>query len=131
MKIHAPSVSTSDGSFSNIKASINAGFSHVKGGFDMNAGGGTSSSAGLDINTLLNQSNLNFWGGMTELHTKETIKDEDLMLKWKMSCRANPVMLDTEMSLEPISTIIARVDPRKDQSSYKVIFTVFCCLFVQ
>ena len=121
MKICRPSFSSSDGTFSDIRASINAGFSHVKGGFDTNLGAGASSGAGTDMHTLLNQSNLNFWGGKSDLHNKETLKKEDLMSKWKLSCRTEPVMLDTEMSLEPISTVIALVDKQKDTSSYKVL----------
>ena len=86
----------------------------------MNLGAGISSGAGTDMHTLLNQSNLNFWGGEKDLHNKETIKKDDALSKWKLSCRTQPVMLDTEMSLEPISTIIAHVDDQKDASSYKV-----------
>ncbi|CAB4045041.1 Hypothetical predicted protein, partial [Paramuricea clavata] len=86
----------------------------------------TATFEGLDIwktdaNTLLNRCDILWEGGDTFLHEKETIADKEKMQKWKASLLVQPTMLTSEMELEPISTAVRCVDPKKDQATYDAL----------
>ena len=55
------------------------------------------------------------------LHSKDTIADKEKMQNWKASLLANPTMLTSEMSLEPISTAVACVSKEKDAATYQAL----------
>ena len=108
-------------SFREVKACWSASFS---GGL-FNAGGEDSGSDSLNMEakskTMLSQSTVHWCGGSRDLHMKDTITDPDKMSKWKLSLGENPTMLSTEMCLEPISTAIWCLDPKKDTASYDAL----------
>ena len=108
-------------SFDEVKACLSASFS----GSLFNAGGEDSGSDSLNMEakskTMLSQSTVHWCGGSRDLHMKDTITDPDKMSKWKLSLGENPTMLSTEMCLEPISTAIWCLDPKKDTASYDAL----------
>ena len=108
-------------SFQEVKACLSASFSG--GLFD--AGPEVSGSHSHDLQTkyktMLSQSSFQWNGGNQELHTKNTITNQDKMSKWKLSLGEKPTMLTTEMCLEPISTVISCLDPKKDKASYDAL----------
>ena len=71
--------------------------------------------------TVLSRMDSKFKGGSHDLHVKDTITNQDKMLKWKLSLAVNPTMLTTEMSLEPISTVISCLNPLKEAASYDAL----------
>ena len=107
--------------FEEVKMCLSASFS---GGL-FSAGGEVSGSDSFNIKTksktILSKSYVNWNGGSHDLHVKDTITDPDKMFKWKLSLGVNPTMLTTEMFLEPISTIIACLDPKKDMATYDAL----------
>ena len=70
---------------------------------------------------MLSQSTNHWYGGCRDLHTRDTITNQDKMSKWRLSLGENPTMLTTEMCLEPISTVISCLDPKKDKASYDAL----------
>ena len=108
-------------SFQEVKACLSASFSG--GLFD--AGAEVSGSHSHDMQTkyktMLSQSSFQWNGGSQELHTKDTITNQDKMSKWKLSLGEKPTMLTTEMCLEPISTPISCINPKKDKASYNAL----------
>ena len=71
--------------------------------------------------TMLSQSSVHWCGGSCDLHMNDTITSQDKMSKWKLSLGENPTMLTSEMYLEPISTVISCLDPKKDTASYDAL----------
>ena len=106
-------------SFEEINACLSASFS---GGF-FNAVGEDWGSDSLNIKTkaILSRSTFHWCGGSRDLHMRDTISNRDKMSKWKLSLGKNPAMLKTEMYLEPISTAISCLDPKKDTASYDAL----------
>ena len=108
-------------SFEDVKTCLSASFS---GGF-FSAGGEISESDSCSMEarskTMLSQSTVHWCGGSRDLHVKDTITNQDKMSKWKLSLCVNPTMLTTEMCLEPISTVISCLDPKKDTASYDAL----------
>ena len=107
-------------SFEEVKACLSASFS---GGL-FNADGVLRPDS-LDMEakskTMLSKSTVRWCGGSHDLHVKDTITNQDKMSKWKLSLGVNPTMLTSEMCLEPISTVISCVDPKKDTASYDAL----------
>ena len=107
-------------SFEEVKACLSASFS---GGL-FNADGVLRPDS-LDMEakskTMLSKSTVRWYGGNRHLHLKDTITNQDKMLKWKSSLGVKPTMLTSEMCLEPISTVISCVDPKKDTASYDAL----------
>ena len=75
----------------------------------------------VNSETLLNHSKMTWSGGDPNLHCNDTVTNREKMLKWRTTLLVKPAMLTTEMYLEPISTVIACVDPKKDQASYNAL----------
>ena len=106
-------------------------FEEVKGCLSASFTGGLFSADGVlrpdslnieaKAKTMLSKSTVHWCGGSRDLHVKDTITNQDKMLKWKLSLGVNPTMLTSEMCLEPISTIISCVDPKKDAVSYDAL----------
>ena len=117
MKISSSVLKTKGATMSDVKFAMEASYN----GFGGSGGYDNHRDGQLDSSQLLDQSTVKFWGGAKELHNIETIKKEDMRRKWKLSCTAAPVMLDTELSLEPMSTIISKVDANRKESSYKAL----------
>ena len=107
--------------FEEVKACLSASFS---GGL-FSAGGEISGSDSYNMEakskTILSQSTVHWYGGSRDLHANDTITHPDKMSKWKLSLGENPTMLTTEMCLEPISTAISCLDPKKDTASYDAL----------
>ena len=120
VKVISPSFTSGESSFHQIKASL-ASFSGGTLGVSGSVDGSSTTDGSINTNTILNQSTMNWSGGSPELHMKKTLTDDDAMLKWRLSNMTKPTMLSTEMSLEPISTMIKCVDRNKDTSSYKAL----------
>ena len=108
-------------SFQEVKACLSASFSG--GLFDAGAevSGSHSHDMQTKFNTILNQCTSQWYGGRRDLHTQETITNQDKMSKWRLSLGENPTMLTTEVCLEPISTVISCLDPKKDKASYDAL----------
>ena len=60
-------------------------------------------------------------GGQADLQTNETIGDKEKLQKWKKSLSENPIMLTSELTLEPISTAVGCINSRKDQATYDAL----------
>ena len=110
-----------DMSFKEVKACLSASFC----GSLFSAGGEVSGSDSLNMEakfkTMLSKSTVHWYGGSRDLHMNDTITDWNKMSKWKLSLGENPTMLTTEMCLEPISTVISCLDPKKDTASYDAL----------
>lgn len=121
MKVTGQKSENESQSFDEIKATLSACFS---GGFWSVGGevsGSDSSSSSATSKSLVSRSTMNWFGGNRELHDKDTVSQREKMLKWQASLLVNPAMLTTEMNLEPISTLIACVDRKKDTASYNAL----------
>ena len=89
---------------------------------ELNATGAKSSA---DISTfnvqrakdLLKQSTFSWEGGEAALQTEETIDHQERLQKWKESLLLNPVMLTSELGLEPISTAVGCIHPQKERAT--------------
>ena len=106
-------------SFLEVKNCLSAFFSG--GLFDVSEEGSVSDSPVAQFRNILSQSTVHWCGGIREFHKKDTITTQDKMRKWQVSLGVDPVMLSSEMCLEPISTVISCVDPKKDQASYDAL----------
>ena len=73
------------------------------------------------IKELLESSTINLKGGSQELRQRGTLESEHTMDMWKNSLMINPVMLTTDMILEPISTFVEFVDPTKKSVAYEAL----------
>ena len=60
-------------------------------------------------------------GGEADLQTNGTIRDMQRLQKWKKSLSENPTMLTSEMTLEPISTAVGCIDPKKAKATYEAL----------
>ena len=86
---------------------------------NFSADDGTSASSKSKL--LLKQSTFAWNGGEAAFQTKETIGDKEKLKKWKKSLLQNPMMLTTELTLEPISTAVGLLDSRKDEATYNAL----------
>lgn len=71
------------------------------------------------IKELLESSTIKLNGGSPELRQRGTLESERTMDSWKNSLMVNPVMLTTDMILEPISTFVEFADPNKKNAAYE------------
>ena len=72
--------------------------------------------------TLLKQSGSSWSGGDAAFQTNETIRDKQKLQKWKDSLLKNPMMLTSELTLEPISILVGLVDDgEKDEATYNAL----------
>ena len=86
------------------------------------------SEASLSARKNLLERSTYFWeGGEAALQTKETIGDKERLQKWKNSLILNPVMLTSELTLEPISTAVGCVNAQKEQATYDALKDLLEC----
>ena len=90
-------------------------------GFGAEATGGRSSSSTAMSKDFLGQSNVHWFGGSPDLHTNDTLTSQEKMLKWQTSLMVKPTLLNTEMTLEPISTVIGCIDEGENKASYDAL----------
>ena len=90
-------------------------------GFGAEATSGRSSSSKAMSKDFLGQSNVHWFGGSPDLHTNDTLTSQEKMLKWQTSLMVKPTLLNTEMILEPISTVIGCIDDEKNEASYDAL----------
>ena len=76
---------------------------------------------------LLKVFNCSWVGGEAGFQTKETIGDKKRLQKWKQSLILNPMMLTSELTLEPISTAVRCIDSGKDQATYDALKDLLAC----
>ena len=119
------SMDTSSGrSFDEIKKELAASFNRgIMGVFNTGISGAVDNTSTTESKgeSILDQSSVEFNGGDTELHTKATITDPKLMSQWKMSLGSNLAMLDTDLSLIPISEMVKKIDKKKGSECYKAL----------
>ncbi|CAB4041517.1 sonic hedgehog, partial [Paramuricea clavata] len=117
IKCSRETIGGTSASLEEAKASLTAACE----GVDVEFNAGSSSSDDMNAKALLNRCTHSWEGGDMALQAKETIADKEKMQKWKASLLVNPMMLTSEMTLEPISTGVACVDPKKDQTTYDAL----------
>ncbi|CAB4033119.1 Hypothetical predicted protein [Paramuricea clavata] len=76
-------------------------------------------------NAVLNTTETRWQGGRSDLHTKSTLQSEEKMLMWKASLSKEPTLLTTELSLEPISSVVAIIDKTKGKVCYQALCNLF------
>ena len=60
-------------------------------------------------------------GGRSDLHNKSTLDSEEKLKMWKASLAKDPILLKTEMSLQPISKVVAIINEKKEDACYKAL----------
>jgi hypothetical protein len=120
VKCHRETVESKNTNLTEAKACLAAtleGFDLVEASFF--AGGGSRDNQ--ETKALLERSSFSWEGGDAALQTRETIGDQKKLQKWKESLTQNPMMLTSELTLEPISTAVGCVDSHKDQATYEAL----------
>ena len=110
-----------DTSLEEVKACLSASFSGDLFSDDGDISGSDSSNIETKSKTMLKNRTVHWCGGSRDLHMNDTITNRDKMFKWKLSLGENPIVLTTEMCVEPISTAISCLDPKKDTASYDAL----------
>ena len=88
---------------------------------EANLSADSSTSDSFNSKALLQRSTYTWVGGEVALQTNESIGDKERWKKWKESLEQNPMMLTSELTLEPISTAVNCVDPKKNQATYDAL----------
>ena len=60
-------------------------------------------------------------GGRSDLHHKTTLNSGEEFQMWKASLAKDPILLKTEMSLQPISKVVACIKKEKEDACYKAL----------
>lgn len=120
-KVTRQTVGSESTSFEEIKACLSSSFDGMALQVKADASGSDELSTAAKSKALLNRSTQYWQGGDRNFHAKETIADRDKMLKWQASLLVKPTMLATDMSLEPISTLVGCVDTTRDQPTYDAL----------
>ena len=81
---------------------------------------GVESSSGRETQNILDNCRIEWNGGDSKFHDHDIIKPVELK-KWRLSLASNPAMLTTDLSLTPISDLVARVDKGKGTECYKAL----------
>ncbi|CAB3977220.1 Hypothetical predicted protein [Paramuricea clavata] len=89
------------------------------------ASGKNHSSSKIAKNAVLNTTETRWQGGRSDLHTKSTLESEEKLLMWKASLSKEPTLLTTEMSLEPISSVVAIIDKTKGEVCDQALCNMF------
>lgn len=76
-------------------------------------------------NAVLNTTETRWQGGRSDLHTKTTLESEEKLLMWKASLSKEPALLTTEISLQPISSVVAIIDKTKGKVCYQALCNLF------
>jgi hypothetical protein len=82
---------------------------------------------GSKSKVLLEQSEISFRGGNSAFDTIDTFGNNEKLQKWKDSLLQNPIMLTSELTLEPISTVVGCIDPNKDSVTYDALNDILGC----
>ena len=90
-------------------------------GFDAEATGGRSLSSTALSKDFLGQSNVHSFLGNPDLHTNDTLTSQAKMLEWQTSLMVKPTLINTEMTLEPISTMIGCIDDGENEERYDAL----------
>ena len=80
-----------------------------------------SASDGFKSKALLERCTYSWVGGDVSLQSNESINDKKKFQNWKKSLLQNPAVLTSELSLEPISTLVGCVAAEKDEATYKAL----------
>jgi hypothetical protein len=105
-------------------AEVKASLESMLDGFDIveaSVSTDSSTSNSSKSKALLNGSAFCWQGGDISLQTKDTIGDKKKLKKWKESLLQKPVMLTSELTLEPISTAVGCVDSQKEKATYNAL----------
>jgi DNA-binding transcriptional regulator YdaS (Cro superfamily) len=116
VKCGRDTVGSENTSLEQMKVSLDA----VLGGLDVakgNVSAGSRIVDGQKTKALLEQSSFSWQGGDAALQTKETIGDKKKLQKWKDSLIQNPVMLTSELTLDPISNVVGCIDDAKGDAT--------------
>ena len=82
---------------------------------------------GQKTKASLKQSTLSWNGGEAALQTSGTIDNKEKLQKWKKYLILIPVMVTSELTLEPISTAVGCVNSRKDQATQDALKNLLGC----
>ena len=83
--------------------------------------GGRSLSSTALSKDFLGQSNVHSFLGNPDLHTNDTLTSQEKMLEWQTSLMVKPTLLNTEMTLERISTVIGCIDDGEKKERYDAL----------
>ena len=122
--VKTSSSSCSKRNFHEIKHELAASFNRgLMGVLSVGVNGGSSTDSRVDSkhDSILETSCFEFNGGNPELHKKDTITDPKLMNQWKMSLSQNLAMLETDLSLAPISDVVETIEKKKGMMCYKAL----------
>ena len=64
-------------------------------------------------------------GGRSDLHSKSTLMSEEKLQMWKASLAKDPILLTTQMSLMPISKVVAIIDEEKGDACHEALCDLF------
>lgn len=81
------------------------------------ASGSLTSSSTSRLQSSHTQKKFSYFGGLRTLHSEDIFDSEEKQLQWRTSLLVEPAVLDTERSLEPISTVIGCTDDKKTETS--------------
>jgi hypothetical protein len=98
---------------------------NVSGVIGFKASGKHRPTAKRAKNAVLNTTETLWQGGRSDLHTKSTLESDEKLLMWKASLSKEPTLLTTEMSLEPISSVVAIIDKTKGDACYQALRNLF------
>ena len=117
LKINCSSSSTVDFEEMKLKllASFNAGF------MSPTASVSYEQSLSSESRAILGRCRMEWNGGDSQFHTRETMTDPQVMNKWRLSLAENPAMLTTDLSLTPISDIVENVNRAKGKECYMAL----------
>ena len=82
---------------------------------------GAESSSGRETETILGNCRIEWNGGDSKFHNHDTMTKPGELNKWRLSLASDPAMLTTDLSLTPISDLVARVDKGKGRECYKAL----------
>lgn len=87
--------------------------------------GESKSSSNSTKNATMNIEKTIWHGGRSDLHSKSTLMSEEQLQMWKASLAKDPIILTTEMSLQPISNVVAIINEEKGEACYKALCDTF------
>ena len=76
-------------------------------------------------NAVLSRTETRWQGGRSDLHDKSTLQSDKKLRMWKMSLSEKPTLLTNEMSLEPISSVVALIDKTKGDVCHQALCDMF------
>ena len=92
---------------------------------ELKVSGESKPSSNSAKNTNINIEKTIWHGGRSDLHSKSTLRSEEQLQMWKASLTKDPILLTTEMSLQPISNVVAIINEEKGHACYEALCDVF------